>query len=478
MTVKALPPIQPTSGVDHATEVSPDEQPGSSPTVAKAYEPPALPPGKVASIPVEKRAGTGAATLVGRTALGDITSERFNLAAAVDRADFVARDPADIEVPRALLDALGEADTVLLIGHVGPDGDCTGSTLCMARALEALGKTVDLCIDGGLPGDIRKLDTDSRVKPPQALVGKHWDLAFILDTSVPKRIGAVNDLLLPNVGALAIADHHVTDPKVTDFAVPDGAPFALWLEPDFPAGALMAAAILPRLGLDMDEVDRRAIYMPALAGFATDTGFGELQGLDTEYFRYFKHMMLEGAQATMQDLQDALGDFQLPQRLLDHLLGDGAIDASKLPKNLAAELADQLDRGVQLSEEVLTGPGGEPALGIISLPAEQLETLMAVGKLDDPGLVDTDLFSPLKRQRAKRLRKTMDQTAVIIERGPGDILVSLRSSDDAARRLAEHLGGGGHDRAAGAPIRGKSIAEVRDAIAAWARAEGRVASAH
>jgi len=57
------------------------------------------------------------------------------------------------------------------------------------------------------------MDTDKAIKKPKALLRKKWDLALVIDVSVPKRIGDANTMLLKHAKVVAVIDHHVTDPR-------------------------------------------------------------------------------------------------------------------------------------------------------------------------------------------------------------------------------------------------------------------------
>src|SRR5690349_6308124 len=53
--------------------------------------------------------------------------------------------------------AVDEANSIVLITHVNPDGDAIGSMVGLANALRARGKIVDAVVDGGVPDYLRFL---------------------------------------------------------------------------------------------------------------------------------------------------------------------------------------------------------------------------------------------------------------------------------------------------------------------------------
>lgn len=414
----------------------------------------------------------GAAGLVGRTAPSFTPAPKFTLADAVADASFVAKDPATLAVPQAILDAIGAAETVLLVGHVGPDGDCVGTTLTMQRALEQLGKRCEVCIDDDMAGSLRNLDVDHRVRRAADLTGKRFDVALVMDVGVPDRIGGALGLL-QQAGEVAVIDHHVVAPKREHFALPDGVPFHAWVEQDWPCAALQAMAIVGkcRAGIDAAHPDWAKVMLPSLAGFCTDTGFGRFEGLDKEKFRFFKHSLHDVAKLAIDDVKGAL-DYRLPVRVTDAMNGTCTEGAPAVPEPIKATLAALGAAQQGVSTTVLPkGPKGG-GLGVLTVSDAFVQSVLELGRLDDKALVEMDVTNVLKFGRVGEMKKQgAEITAFLIEKD-GAVFASLRGPGDAALQLATHLGGGGHGQAAGARIAGATLAEVQKKIEAWARSNG------
>lgn len=379
--------------------------------------------------------------LAGRVAPSLAPPTRYTLQDAVDDPACVAKDPATLPVPAEMLELITKAKTVLLVGHIAPDGDCVGSTLSMQRALESLGKTCDVCVDDALAGSLRRIDSEARVQRAAALDGKSWDLALIMDVAVPERIGGALGLL-KNASAVAIADHHVADPKRADFHVPEDKPFATWVEPDYPCAALCGAAIIGRLGAATPNV-----IMPALCSFATDTGWGTYEGTDRSTFRYFKHMLKETAKTDLAGVKAAL-DYALPVALT---------------QELATSNADGI------SERIIAGPGG--GLGLLTLTQERLDRLLAGARKEDPRLIEMDVTNVLKWGRSNDQRKRGADLTAFLHEQDGYVFCSFRGKGDLPLRCAQSIGGGGHEQAAGARVKA-SLADVEAKIIAFAKGEG------
>ncbi len=435
-----------------------------------------LPP-RQAPIALSAQRATRAAPLLRPTVARDVRTPAFDLRAAVEASSFAAKNPLSLHVPDELLSRLDHANSLLLIGHISPDGDCVGSTLSVARAFEKLGKRVDVCIDDALYGSLRNIDSEHTIRRAKDLLGKKWDLALILDVGVPERIGKANDLLLENAGAVAIADHHVVEPKREQFNLAPSAPFLTWIEEDHPAASLQAAAILARYDdrLRQAGADMKAVYTPAMLGFCTDTGWGRFQGLDREYFRYFKYMLKNDADSTLDELEQTL-HYEVPGVLLDVLLSGKAPSTLDITEPFRSKLQAQVDAGQNVTQARYLSPSGNAGISVIRMPAAHTQLLLDLGRQSDPRLIPSDVINIVK---FNRLRKLLDQGAAIavmlIEDDDGTISVSIRGVDKHARKLAEHLGGGGHDRAAGASLANQSLAEVEQTIVAWGRDHGVVA---
>lgn len=415
-----------------------------------------------------------AGALVGR-GTPQVSTRRLNLKDVVLDPAIAAKDPSSLlnhPEARAIADLLDQSGTVLLIGHVSPDGDCVGSTLSLARALRALGKSVDVVVDDTLSLSLQQLDADHAVKRASEVKGKAWDLALVMDVGEPGRIGGAA-ALLTDAKALGVVDHHLSNPTRASFQVPEGKPFHAWVEPDFPATALQSAALLSRSddALAAKGVDLKDVYMPALAGFATDTGFGNYQGSSTEYFPYFKHMMKESAASSMEELDAALA-YRLPQRLIDVVHGV-KIDETKLPASLARELRSLRESHRAIETEILHGKGGR-RLGVLTVHSAYFGALLKLARLDDPRLGALDVANLIKWDAVSEMRRQhhCDVTCLLSEQRDGTIKVSARSrGTNEAVSLAGAFGGGGHGPAAGASTT-EPLPAVRARVLAWARQNG------
>ena len=377
-------------------------------------------------------------------------------------ATVTARDPVEIPVPDAVLDVFEASERVLLVGHVGPDGDCVGAALSLARGLAATGQHADVCVDDVISGFLRRIDDLDQLRSAAALAGGHWDTAVLVDVADPERIGDARHLLR-DVATLVVIDHHRVEASRAGFPIAPGADFLAWIDPAFPAASLMAAAILARLRGRIAEVDGFELYGPALAGFATDTGLGRFGTVGEVELGYFKHMLV-AAGLPLEQLIERLR-FRVPQSVWDLTVNGGLPSESGLEGPEADDLRALERRGLLVEERLIDGAA------VVTVPRELLDALVALGRREQPALNDRDVLYALKRERMNRLRDEGAAMTVLLTQGEsGRVWVSVRSRDGAARALAEYLGGGGHDSAAGASLRGVTLAAAEERVVTWIRA--------
>lgn len=118
---------------------------------------------------------------------------------------------------------LHSAETIVTMGHIGPDGDALGSMLAVAAGARNAGKTAYATF--GEPFVVGKqfrfLDTSVLTPPLQ--VPEELDVAVVVDTGVPSRLGSALPIAL-RAKTLIIVDHHLSqDPDFGDIKVVDTA---------------------------------------------------------------------------------------------------------------------------------------------------------------------------------------------------------------------------------------------------------------
>ena len=159
---------------------------------------------------------------------------------------------------RAVADVLEAADTIGVVGHVGPDGDALGSMIALARSARLAGKRAVASFDEPfiVPVEMEYLDTSTLVPPSD--FPRDLDVAVVVDTSVRGRVGALAGAL-EKAKTLAVIDHHISDGTWGDVVAIDAS-----------AGATteLVHELLTMLGWTIDKDVASALY----TGLVTDTG--------------------------------------------------------------------------------------------------------------------------------------------------------------------------------------------------------------
>ena len=109
-----------------------------------------------------------------------------------------------------ILEAVREASSILVVGHIRPDGDCIGSQVGLALALEGAGKRVTVWNQDPVPDKLKFLDRDRRVRKPSS--GHSFDLVIATDSAALDRLGKVADFLPDGVPIINI-DHHASNTR-------------------------------------------------------------------------------------------------------------------------------------------------------------------------------------------------------------------------------------------------------------------------
>lgn len=174
-----------------------------------------------------------------------------------------------------LRDAIAAAQTVVISGHKGPDGDCIGAALALMNGLRAIGKDVTVFSNDAVPQIVRFLPGADRVMhlagTPEAaeasVAGKTWDLGILVDVGFTQRAGKAEPALL-QAETLAVVDHHELGPDTAgDIRI---------IDPRASATCLILADIFEDLGLAIDK----KVATCLLTGIVTDTGSFRFRNTD------------------------------------------------------------------------------------------------------------------------------------------------------------------------------------------------------
>ncbi len=293
---------------------------------------------------------------------------------------------------QAIDDRLRAAQRILVVTHVGPDGDAIGSLLGLGGLLAERGKAVTMACEDPVPEAYRFLPGSENVVHQ---VAGRPDLVVSVDCSDRTRMGesftVLEDVPLINI------DHHVTN---TMFGTVN------WVEP--------SCASTTQMLLEMAEGLAWLIRQPVadclLCGLVTDTRSFRTANVDGDTIAAVQRLMAAGASLSHVARQSL--DLR---SLASVLLWADAVSALQLRQGI---LWTQVTRAMRLR--------------------------WAVGDRDTSGL--SNFLSGVREALI---------VAVFAELDNGDVDVSLRAKPglDVAQ-VAFRLGGGGHPLAAGLTLKG------------------------
>ena len=296
-------------------------------------------------------------------------------------------------------DVLRSRNSFILLSHVRPDGDAIGSQLALGFALMALGKSVRLINEDGLPENLAFLPGAERIESPPA-EPLDVEVAIALDTATKPRLG---DAALHAASKAEIwlnIDHHVSNPKYGDLNL---------IDPTSPATGQILYDLITTLGLPMPAESRDAIYVAV----STDTGSFQYPSTTAKTYEMAADLIRRGVD--VGTINSKTYDEQ-PYRRLE-LMRALLNTLERSPDGMVAhwEMRDQTRIDLDLRPE------------------------------DSEGLIDI----------IRAIRGV--QLAVFFEELPdGKIRVSMRSKDRQLDvcKIATEFGGGGHALAAGIRMAG------------------------
>ncbi|MGI9667016.1 MAG: DHH family phosphoesterase [Acidimicrobiia bacterium] len=158
----------------------------------------------------------------------------------------------------AVAAALSGAQTIGVVGHVGPDGDALGSMVALALAARNAGKTAfaSFAEPFVVPEEMSFLDTSVLVSP--ADFPADLDVAVAVDTSVPERVGELVGKM-ESADSLVVIDHHLSDGSWGDVVLVD-------------ASAAATTELVHEILLLLDWPLTPEIAAALYTGVVTDTG--------------------------------------------------------------------------------------------------------------------------------------------------------------------------------------------------------------
>jgi bifunctional oligoribonuclease and PAP phosphatase NrnA len=295
---------------------------------------------------------------------------------------------------------LQQANSVLLVTHVRPDGDAVGSLLGLGLAILAKGKKVQMVSEDGVPVAFKGLEGSQLIRTAPELP---VDLIIVLDCSDRERTGkSLIGVEIPDWNI----DHHVTNLCFARLNL---------VESKATATSEIVTEIIPLLGLSFS----RDVSVALLTGLVTDTIGFQTSNMTPKTLRLAANLMELGANLPEiyrnALVQRSFAGVRFWGLGLSKIERDGAIVWTKLT----------------LSDRHLAGY---------------------------PGRDDADLINILASVEDAEI------ALIFVEQPKGRVKVSWRARPGLdVSQVALQFGGGGHAAAAGAEIVG-NLAQVTASV--------------
>jgi bifunctional oligoribonuclease and PAP phosphatase NrnA len=298
----------------------------------------------------------------------------------------------------------------LVCSHARPDGDAVGSMVALGMVLEQMGKQADLVMADRVPVLYRRLPGAEEIRSAER-VGGRYDAAILLecDSVERARLQGLEDLFLINI------DHHIS-----------GRPYAQlnWIDCGAASVGELVYRVAKAAGVTLTPQMAACLYTTIL----TDTGSFSYGALSERTFALARELVLAGADPVA--------------------------------------LAQEVYYSVPAAKVILLGAAlntlrHEDRIAWLWITLEDMARAGALEE-DCEGIVNFAL-SIAGVEAAVFLRELPD----------GQVRLSLRSKDRVnVAALAEKLGGGGHENAAGCTLAGplerardEILTELRGAVA-------------
>ncbi len=295
------------------------------------------------------------------------------------------------------------AKSIAIMGHKNPDGDSMCSVLALAHLIEENFGIQPVCMyDGNIPDNLDNVPLRSRMKYFERVdLSQQFDLAIVMDYGNPVHIGGPQTVV-DKAKFIVEIDHHKNENTVGQLCINDDTAAAT---------AVIVYRIIREGALTMDMNTANLLTLAIL----TDTG-------------NFKFARNGDAMRIVADLVDA----GVSIRSLIELINNKPRKTVQLEARTAAN-AEFFYHG---------------RLAIATVVKKDYKYL------DGRGELVLNLLGQIQG---------VDYIVLLKEQKPEQIGISIRSRNKPIDQIAVALGGGGHERAAGAIVR-DSMENVRAKI--------------
>ncbi len=312
-----------------------------------------------------------------------------------------------------IIEGLRQSQTVCVVGHIRPDGDCVGAQLGLAIALQNEGKQVCCWNEDPIPQKYEFLDPAHLLQKPKP--GQQFDCVIATDAASLERLGSVGPCIAQRKLLINI-DHHQSNTRFGDLN---------WVSGREPSTGELVFRLLKLAKWPITKPIADCLF----AAVSTDTGSFQYPSTRPGTFHVAGELVRRGA-----DLA----------KICDEVYQSYPISRAKLLKHVYSHY--RLTHQNQIAYFWLK-------------KADFART--GADSSDSEGLIDhIRAIAPVV-------------VACVFEEVEPDLTrISLRSKSDKVNvnAIAAQFGGGGHVAAAGARIPGKPLSAQRKVIAAIKKA--------
>ncbi len=296
-----------------------------------------------------------------------------------------------------IIKAITEAENILIVPHVNPDGDCIGSAVALTLLLQKeFNKKAEMFIHSKVPQIYEFLPQADNFKTYDELKDTNFDLVIAEDCAAKDRM--VNALHFFEKAKVTVNfDHHKTNPAYANFN---------YIKPEMSSTGEVLFDFAKKAKWKLNKEIAEGLYTAIL----TDTGGFRFENTKAETFR-------------------AVAD-----------LTEQNIDIVQIFKNCYESKPVQM---VKLSADV------------ISKAQFLFDGKVAYTIITNDDMKKNDALNEHTDGIAEALRKinTVDIAFVVKETEDGFSKISLRSKSADVSKIALKFNGGGHSKAAGCTIK-------------------------
>ncbi len=318
-----------------------------------------------------------------------------------------------MKIPENLSKTISEAEHVVLMTHIHPDGDALGSLLGFADILDGMGKNVVCYLEQPVPHLYHFLPNHQRVETSledlAEFVNNHQGVVGIsLDCGDSDRLGE-NKTHLLTIEPFLVIDHHQSHRNFGNYR---------WIEPDCSSTGEMVYELALHLKAKISYDCAYNLYV----AISTDTGSFRYDSTSPRTLRIAAELIDKGV---------------MPEEVSGHIHENYTLQRFKLLE-MVLETLDMYESNtlafIHVTQEMFTQSGALP---------EDIE-----GFIDFP-----------------RSIRGVKVAAFLKENTRNQISVSLRAKGECdVAQVAKSFGGGGHRNAAGFRFTDKNMMDVRVAV--------------